>query len=347
MTHAPYTTLPQWPNAYPATGASATLKSLNEDFTVTELPLQLPCGEGEHIWLDIEKNGANTAYVAQQLALAAGVQDKDVGYAGLKDRHAITRQWFSIYVPSGKTGETPDLTQLQHPEFKVLSQSRHVKKLRPGDLQGNRFRIVLRDVAGDRDAIETNLKAVATHGVPNYFGAQRFGFDGGNVEQGRAMLAREIRVRNPKKKGIYLSAVRSFVFNEVLALRIEQGLWGKTLPGDVMDDSGRPTGPLWGRGRLSTTDQALALESGVAERHATICDGMEHAGLDQDRRALVALPDGMSWEWPQADQLVLTFSLPAGNYATSVLAELLRTTEPERHTEQEPAAFEDGTPTLG
>ena len=341
MTDAPYTTLPQWPNAYPASGASATLKSLNEDFTVTELPLQLPSGEGEHIWLDIEKNGANTAYVAQQLAEAAGVQERDVGYAGLKDRWAITRQWFSIYFPSGKAGETPDLTQLQHPEFKVLGQSRHVKKLRPGDLQGNRFRIVLRDVSGGPDAlkaIEANLKAIAAQGVPNYFGAQRFGFDGGNVEQGRAMLAREIRVRNPKKKGLYLSAVRSFVFNEVLALRIQRGLWGHTLPGDVMDEAGRPTGPLWGRGRVTTTDLAQALENGVAERHAVLCDGMEHAGLDQDRRALVACPADLSWAWPQADQLVLTFSLPAGNYATSVLNEILRTTEPERHTEDEAPA---------
>jgi len=327
MTNAPYTTLPQWPHAYPASGATATLKQLNEDFIVTELPLQLPSGEGEHIWLDIEKNGANTAFVAQQLAEAAGVQERDVGYAGLKDRWAITRQWFSIY-----------LTQLQHPEFKVLSQSRHVKKLRPGDLQGNRFRIVLREVRGDRDAIEANLKAVAAQGVPNYFGAQRFGFEGGNVEQGRAMLAREIRVRNPKKKGIYLSAVRSFVFNEVLALRIQQGLWGQALPGDVMDEAGRPTGPLWGRGRVVTTDAAQALENGVAARHATLCDGMEHAGLDQDRRALVACPADMSWDWPQADQLVLSFTLPAGNYATSVLSEILRTTEPERHTENEPVA---------
>ncbi|MBK6854057.1 MAG: tRNA pseudouridine(13) synthase TruD [Burkholderiales bacterium] len=346
MTDARYTTLPQWPNAYPASGASATLKLLNEDFIVTELPLQLPCGEGEHIWLDIEKNGANTTFVAQQLAEAARVQEKDVGYGGLKDRYAITRQWFSIYLPSGKTGETPDLTQLQHPEFKVLSQSRHVKKLRPGDLQGNRFCIVLRDVAGDPGAIEAmvaNLEAVASRGVPNYFGAQRFGFEGGNVEQGRAMLAREIRVRNPKKKGIYLSAVRSFVFNEVLALRIQQGLWGQTLPGDVMDEAGRPTGPLWGRGRVSTTDQAQALELGVAERHATLCDGMEHAGLDQERRALVASPVDMSWEWPQADQLVLTFSLPAGNYATSVLNEILRTIEPERLTDSELAAV-DGPP---
>ncbi|MGM9488188.1 tRNA pseudouridine(13) synthase TruD [Ideonella sp. YS5] len=337
MTDAQYTTLPQWPNAYPASGASATLKLFNEDFIVTELPLQLPSGEGEHVWLDIEKNGANTAFVAQQLAEAAGVQEKDVGYAGLKDRYAITRQWFSIYLPKG---ETPDLTQLQHPEFKVLSQSRHVKKLRPGDLQGNRFRIVLRDVTGDRNAIEANLKAVASHGVPNYFGAQRFGHDGGNVEQGRSMLAREIRVRNPKKKGIYLSAVRSFVFNEVLALRIQQGLWGKTLPGDVMDEAGRPTGPLWGRGRVIATDQAQALENGVAERHATLCDGMEHAGLDQERRALVASPLEMSWEWPQAHQLVLMFSLRAGNYATSVLTEILRTTEPDRYAENESAAVE-------
>ncbi|MCR5882429.1 tRNA pseudouridine(13) synthase TruD [Rhizobacter sp. J219] len=301
---------------------------------MTELPLQLPSGEGEHLWLDVEKNGANTAFVAQQLAAAAGVQEMDVGYAGLKDRYAITRQWFSIYLPKA---ETPDLTQLQHPEFKVLSQSRHVKKLRPGDLQGNRFRIVLRDVTGDRDAIEANLEAVASLGVPNYFGAQRFGHDGGNVEQGRAMLAREIRVRNPKKKGLYLSAVRSFVFNEVLALRIQQGLWGKSLLGDVMDEAGRPTGPLWGRGRVTATDQAQALENAVAERHATLCDGMEHAGLDQERRALVASPGGMSWEWPQADQLVLTFTLAAGNYATSVLNEILCTTEPDRRTENESA----------
>jgi tRNA pseudouridine13 synthase len=337
MTDAHYTNLPPWPHAYPATGASATLKSLNEDFGVTELPLQLPSGGGEHLWLEVEKNGANTAFVAQQLAEAAGVQEWDVGYAGLKDRYAITRQWFSIYLPKG---ETPDLTQLQHPEFKVLSQSRHVKKLRPGDLQGNAFRIVLRDVSGDRHAVEANLQAVAAQGVPNYFGAQRFGFEGGNIEQGRAMLAREIRVRNPKKKGIYLSAVRSFVFNEVLALRIQQGLWGQTLPGDVLDEAGRPTGPLWGRGRVSSTDQAQALEMGVAERHASLCDGMEHAGLDQERRALVASPRDLSWAWPQPDQLVLSFSLPAGNYATSVLNELLRTTEPERHAENESAAVE-------
>ena len=337
MPDAPYTTLPTWPHAYPASGASGVLKRHNEDFQVTELPLQLRSRAGEHVWVEVEKNGANTAFVAQQLADAAGAQERDVGYAGLKDRYAITRQWFSIYLPKG---ETPELTQLQHPEFKVLAQSRHVKKLRPGDLAGNRFRIVLREVTGSRDAIEANLQAIAAQGVPNYFGAQRFGFDGGNVEQGRAMLAREIRVRNPKKKGLYLSAVRSFVFNEVLAQRIAQGLWGRTLAGDVMDEAGRPTGPLWGRGRVSSTDEAQALENSVAARHATLCDGMEHAGLDQERRALVASPQELRWDWPQPDQLVLSFSLPPGTYATSVLEEILSTTEPERHAEGEPAAAE-------
>lgn len=335
MTDTRPTALPPWPPAYPPSGASATLKRHHEDFVVTELPLQLPSGEGEHVWVDVEKNGANTAFVAQQLAEAAGVQERDVGYAGLKDRHAVTRQWFSIYLPKGTT---PDLTTLQHPEFQVLSQSRHVKKLRPGDLQGNRFRIVLRDVRGSREAIEANLQAVASQGVPNYFGAQRFGFDGGNVEQGRAMLAREIRVRNPKKKGLYLSAVRSFVFNEVLALRIQQGLWGQTLPGDVLDAAGHPTGPLWGRGRVSTSDQAQALENSVAERHATLCDGMEHAGLDQERRALVARAGEMAWTWAEDDQLVLSFSLAAGVYATSVLGEILQATEPERHADGDAVA---------
>jgi tRNA pseudouridine13 synthase len=326
--------LPAWPRAGPGSGARAVLKRFNEDFRVTELPLQPPGGQGEHLWLEVEKNGANTAFVAQQLAAAAGVAPRDVGYAGLKDRHAVTRQWFSVHLPGG---ETPELTRLEHPEFQVLGQARHVKKLRPGDLLGNRFRIVLRDVAGDRGAIEAKLQAVAAQGAPNYFGAQRFGFEGGNVELGRAMLAREIRVRHPKKQGLYLSAVRSLIFNEVLAQRIAQGLWGQVLTGDVLDTAGLPTGPLWGRGRLATTGAALALESAVAERHAALCHGLEHAGLAQERRALVVRPAGLAWAWPQAHELVLDFELPAGAYATEVLNEILATTEPQRPADAESA----------
>lgn len=131
---------------------------------MTELPLQLHSGDGEHIWLDIEKKGANSAFVAQQLARAANVQEGDVGYASLKDRYAITRQWFRIDLPKGVT---PDLTQLQHAEFNVRNQSRHVRKLRPGDLLGKRFRIVLRDVTSDRGTIDARLEVVASQGVPS------------------------------------------------------------------------------------------------------------------------------------------------------------------------------------
>lgn len=325
-----YTLLPQWPKTYPETQARGSLKLSNADFLVTELPLASPSGEGEHIWLHVKKDGANTAYVAQRLADYAGVKEINVGYAGLKDRYAITEQWFSIYFPKG---ETPDFLQLKHDEFTVLAQSRHVKKLRRGDLLGNAFDITLRDVEGEQASIEANLKQIQQHGVPNYFGPQRFGHDGGNVEQGRMMLAREIRVSNQKRKGIYLSAVRSFVFNEMLAERINNGLWGKTLGGDVLDKQEMPTAALWGRGRVTTTAAAADLENAIAERHAALCEGMEHAGLTQDRRALAAIPQEMKWQWldhENSKQLRLTFSLSAGYYATSVLREILDAQEPER-----------------
>ncbi len=327
-----YTLLPQWPKTYPETHARGTLKFHNADFRVTELPSALPSGEGEHIWLHVKKDGANTAYVAKCLADYAGVKENDVGYAGLKDRYAITEQWFSIYFPKG---ETPDFLKLTHDEFTVLTQNRHVKKLRRGDLLGNQFDIILRDIKGDKVLIEANLLQVQTLGVPNYFGPQRFGHDGGNVEQGRLMLSREMRVRHQKKKGIYLSAVRSFVFNEILAERINNGLWGKALEGDVLDDADlnnpdAPTGALWGRGRVATNAAAADLENAIAKQHAALCEGMEHAGLTQERRALVAIPAGMTWEWKSESELRLTFSLSAGYYATSVLREILDAQEPER-----------------
>lgn len=323
-----YSKLPHWPSAYEATGATATLKNENSDFIVTEIPLALPSGEGEHVWLDVEKSGANTQYVAAQIAEYAGVRELDVGYAGLKDRYAITRQWFTVWMPKE---EAPDFTALEHPEFRVLSQARHIKKLRPGDLAGNRFSILLRNVSGDPALIERNLKQVRESGVPNYFGPQRFGLAGDNVAQGMAMLRREIRVRNKKKKGIYLSSVRSFLFNEVLAHRIREGLWGKTLPGEVLSDGGVATGPMWGRGRLTSTEDVLALESGIAEQHPEMCEGLEYSGLNQDRRALAAVPGNMTWEWQNEEQLLLTFSLPAGYYATSLIRECIETTEPERN----------------
>lgn len=318
--------LPNWPKAYPETAATAILKEQNTDFKVTELPLDLPCGEGEHVWLYIEKNGANTAWVAKKIAQLARVKEGDVGYAGLKDRNAITRQWFSVYLPKG---DTPDFAALNDDEITVLEQKRHSKKLRRGELQANQFEIVLRTVQGDKSAIEHNLELIQQQGVPNYFGAQRFGHGGGNIEAGRAMLARELTVKNRAKKSIYLSAVRSLLFNEVLAERIRQDNWHSLIAGDIAQNN-VPTGPLWGRGRLASTEATLELEQAAVEQYHDLCDGLEHAGLNQERRALVAKATDFQWQWLANDQLKLTFSLPAGYYATSILQECVTVSEPER-----------------
>lgn len=320
------TSLPVWPKAYSETGAEALFKQQVSDFQVTEVPLQTPSGEGEHVWLYIEKQGANSNWVAQHLAEFARVKEMDVGMAGLKDRHAITQQWFSVYLPKGYT---PDFSQLVNPEFRVLQQSRHSKKLRRGDLLGNQFTLLLRELNVAPEALQANLQQIAEQGVPNYFGAQRFGHDGGNIEAGRAMLARELRVKQAAKKSIYLSAVRSLIFNEVLAQRVRQGNWQQAIAGDVLVD-GLPTGPLWGRGRLATSALAAELEQQIAERYSELCDGLEHAGLQQERRSLVAKPENFTWQWLTETELSLSFFLPAGYYATSLLHECVAVREPER-----------------
>lgn len=322
------TNLPNWPNAYPETGAVALFKSQDADFNVTEIPAMSPSGEGEHVWLYIEKTGANTAWIAKRLAEHAKIKEMDIGFAGLKDRHGVTRQWFSLYLPKG---QTPDFTALNDSEMTVLTQTRHSKKLRRGDLLGNRFEILLRQVCGDRAAIEANLERLKQQGVPNYFGEQRFGHDGGNIEQGRAMLAREIRVKNPTKKSLYLSAARSLIFNEVLALRIREGVWGQSVAGDVLDEQGQPTGPMWGRGHSKAQERAQEFEQQIVQQHAALCDGLEHAGLNQERRALMAKPEQLTWRWQEEEgdvQLMLTFSLASGYYATSLLKEVFVIQQP-------------------
>lgn len=335
--------LPEWPMAYPETGIDAGFKQQLDDFQVVEIPLNSPTGEGEHVWLEVSKQGANTAWVAAQIAEFAGVQVMDVGYAGLKDRYASTKQWFSIYLPRV---EEPDFSVINNDEFQVLQQTRSSRKLRRGDLLGNRFVIRLRHIHGDLSLLEENLQKIAKQGVPNYFGAQRFGHHGQNIEQGRAMLAREIRVRNRTKKGLYLSSIRSFIFNEVLARRIADGTWWSAISGDHEMVEGQPSGPLWGRGRSVTAEQAALIEQQVVSQYPELCQGLEHAGLNQERRSFVTFPEVFHWQWLDSDgssdevsasedaatskDLALSFTLPAGHYATSVLREIATLNEPTR-----------------
>lgn len=331
------------PRAHGEAVLSANIRSVPEDFRVAELPSFDPSGSGEHLLLTIEKRGMNTAFAARLLAEWAGVQEMGIGYAGLKDRHALTVQRFSVHLPRRVA---PELALLEREgELRVLDHHWHSRKLPRGALAGNRFGLVLRDVQGVPEAIERRLARIAEAGVPNYFGEQRFGREGDNVAQARSMFAGR-RVRR-EQRGILLSAARSQLFNRVLASRVARGDWAAALSGEVwMLDGTRsvfgpqphddalatrlqqmdihPTGPLWGRGALRSTEDVAAVEHAALgdEESLALRSGLERAGLSQERRALRVRPDGLEWAWTAPGTLSLSFSLPAGSYATAVLAEL-------------------------
>lgn len=320
---------------------SATLRSMAEDFAVEEqMPYSL-AGSGEHLWIKLRKRGFNSEQVAKLLARTAGVTRREVGYAGMKDRHAVTVQWFSLHL-AGRP--EPDWTSLPD-GILVLESVRHSRKLKTGALAGNRFEIVLRDCQGDHEAAMRRAESMRAHGVPNYFGEQRFGFGGGNVAAARALFAGGRPARDRKQSGIYLSAARSLLFNAVLAQRVAAGTWNQVMAGDalilngsrsffvpaVIDDiihqrlaggDVHPSGPLWGRGQLATQASVRALEQSVATAHADLAHGLETAGLEQERRALRVIPQAFNLQWQDASTLRVSFALPPGSYATMVLREL-------------------------
>ena len=336
---------PDWPRAFGEPPISGRLREHPEDFVVEEIPAVIPEGEGEHLWLWVEKRDQNTDWVARQLARCAGCRARDVGFAGLKDRRAVTRQWFSL--PADTAAEA-DWSSLEEDGIRVLEAQRHAKKLKRGALRGNRFRIRLRGVDGDRQAVTERLAVIRDRGVPNYFGPQRFGRGFGNLEAARAMFAgRPVRSRN--KRGLYLSAARSWIFNEVLAERVRSEQWDRAMDGEVfalegsrsffappaIDDTIRgrlaegdihPSGPLWGEGPLPSAGACRDLEAAVAARFPEFCRGLEQAGLKQERKALRLLVPEIEAEWEAGeDSLVLGFELPAGAFATTVLREVAET----------------------
>ena len=322
---------------------SGRLRAVPEDFQVREeIPFTLE-GAGEHVWLWVRKRGANTDWVARRLAERAGVPPGAVSYAGLKDRHAVTEQWFSVHLPGRAE---PDWSANPDPEFIVLNAVRHTRKLRRGALSGNAFRITLRDLAGDPDQLAARLNLVAATGVPNYFGEQRFGHEGGNLEQAEAMLRGELKVRDRHQRGLYLSAARSALFNAVLARRVTDGTWNQPLPGEVLMLAGshsifavdevdetirqrvaafdlHPTGPLWGAGTLRSGGPVRALEETAAATLPVFRDGLGAVRLEQERRALRLAVRAATLECPEPGIAVLAFRLPAGAYATTVLRELI------------------------
>lgn len=299
------------PAAYGPPAGGARVRACAEDFVVEELlTLSVP-DAGHHQYLQIRKRDQNTRWVAQLLATAVGVDESAVGYSGLKDRHAVTTQWFSA--PVGATHR--ELSAGLLPGCEILQRRQQPGKLRRGMHSGNRFRLRLRDVDGSRADFECRLRDIAT-GVPNYFGAQRFGIGGGNLREFAQGLAQRGH-RWHGRDGLYLSAARSYLFNLVLAARVRGQCWRHPLAGEA-----EPSGPLWGRGRSQVSAAVAELEAGVLEPWAAWRAGLEHSGLRQQRRPLVLVPADLSWQWPN-DDLVLEFRLPAGTYATALLHELI------------------------
>jgi tRNA pseudouridine13 synthase len=328
------------PFAHGGPPLTARLRAAPEDFQVEEILGYDADGEGEHALLWVEKRGATTDWVARELARFADVSPVGVGVAGMKDRHALTRQTFSVHL-AGKPD--PDWSAFPHAEARVLAASRHRRKLKRGALRGNRFVLVLREVRGDRAAAERVLAAIAARGVPNYFGEQRFGREGGNVAQARAMFAGRRVDRD--KRAFLLSAARSHIFNSVLAARVERGAWDSPLPGEIWSLAGsrswfgpepytealaerlaradiHPSGPLWGQGEDPAQEEAGALERAVAAANAELAEGLIAAKMDQERRPLRLIPQDLRWRWLGEDALELAFALPAGAYATVVAREV-------------------------
>ena len=341
---------------YQSLNISAKVKSQADDFIVEEnIDIEFS-GEGEHCWIYIKKRECNTDWVAQQLAKYCRVKKLAVAYAGLKDRHAVTSQWFSVQLP-GKP--TPDWREFEstfcadgsEESVQVLQSFRHNRKLQRGALKSNTFRLILRELSDTSEKAFASLtqrcNEIADKGVPNYFGTQRFGRNNNNLDQAEKLFLNPRHKISKHKRGLYLSAARSWMFNCILSERIKQGVWNKRLPGDVFmldgksacfkdeqDDSTvneldqrlehneiHPTAILWGEGEAMVASQADDLEMKVIEQFPVYRDGLVAARLQSQRRACRVIPGQMECSRLQ-DDFKVSFALTSGSYATMVLAEI-------------------------
>lgn len=299
-----------FPSASKISKPSGLIKSQTADFYVEELMRPELSGEGEHAWLWVEKDGQNTEYVAGQIARFAQVKKMDVGLSGLKDRWAVTRQWFSVYL--GNKPE-PIWSEFECEGVTILKHQRHNKKLRRGEHQANSFKLMIRDVTS-MDNVEDLLEALKRHGFPNYYGPQRFGFNGANLDRGAKFFEGSIKA-SKSQRSFYLSAARSYLFNLNLARHIERGDWHSNTQG----------GPLYGD-EVPGTNELSEEERQILDSHPAFKAGIHKNRLKLERRPYAILPKNMAWELSEAS-VKLEFDLPTGVFATSLLAEVFELTQ--------------------
>ena len=343
------------PFAYGRPEVRGVLRQTEEDFEVEEVLGFEPQGtpDAEHVWLWIEKRGQNTPWVAQALAKWLGVHPSKVSFAGLKDRHAVTRQWMSVYL--GQRPE-PDWSDCPISGVCIKKVARSQRKIQRGRLKGNRFLITLRNLQADSGidvmgTVENRLHEIASQGVPNFFGEQRFGTD--NLDRARRLFRGELQGHRSKPKhGFYLSAARSYLFNAVLAQRVVDGTWAQLLPGDVallegsqsffkptgepeemsqlqqrlVDMDIHPTGPLPGVGEVVVSDEVGMLESACLAAYPDLVEGLARFKVKAMRRSLRSHVQSLEWHWlenAELPTLKLSFALNQGAFATAVVRELI------------------------
>tara|TARA_R110001592_G_scaffold7190_1_gene40537 strand:- start:3625 stop:4578 length:954 start_codon:yes stop_codon:yes gene_type:complete len=295
-----------FPRATKNLPASGLIKEQVEDFYVEELLDPELAGEGEHVWLWLEKRGQNTEYVAEKIAQFAKVKLMDVGFSGLKDRWAVTRQWFSVYL--GNKPE-PVWSDLNLEGVAILKHGRNLKKLRRGEHLANQFKIVIRSLE-QAQFVEEELKRIAESGFPNYFGAQRFGINGANLERGERFFSGQLKASR-SQRSFYLSAARSFLFNLNLSRSITQDTW---LSSDL-------SGPLYGD-ETPGVNELAELEREILKAYPIFADAIHKNRLKLERRLYSTVPENLSWEL--ADNiLTLSFALPSGCFATSLISEFM------------------------
>jgi tRNA pseudouridine13 synthase len=330
-----------WGSGPLGTGA---LRAAPEDFKVFEILGFEASGAGPHALLTVRKRGANTEWVARELARAAGCKPFEVGFAGLKDRNAVTTQAFTV--PRGKRA-AEEFIGVAGDGYEVLAAGAHQRKLPRGALEGNRFEITVRELRCDGAVLRERLDAIARGGVPNYFGPQRFGREAGNLAEVMRAAERPSGGRGSGRsdEGFLLSAARSVIFNAILAARVGQGSWNRLLAGDVANLDGRgsvfavpaldaelerrcagidihPTAPLWGEGEALSAGEVRSLEESVAAQFPEALAVIRGARMNAERRALRMRVRDLEHEYDH-DVLHLRFALPAGSFATAVLRELI------------------------
>ena len=318
---------------------TALLKAECEDFVVKEQLGYDMSGDGEFVAVKVRKTDCNTLFVGEQLAKFAGISARNMSYAGLKDRKAVTEHWFSLQMPGQPT---LDFSQFSLEGVEILDVTRHQRKIRIGSLQGNHFEILLRN-AEETDELKVRLDFLAKNGFPNYFTEQRFGRDGNNLTQALRWANGEIKVKDRHKRSFYLSAARSEIFNLIVSKRMELDLAQQILVGDVLQLNGSHswfvvdesedlvqlqqrlaqqdvllTAPLIGEEEKSAVD----FENEIFAQHQALFALMRQERMKSARRPILMQPQHFQWQF-EPNGLRLQFALPAGSYATALIRELV------------------------